>query len=67
MDFVSFTENTGLTDILIDATGLQAGQKYTLSFESFDNNSNVKSALKTDVIEITIVEGIEEEIEEVIE
>ena len=38
-----------------------APEVYTLEFESFDANSNVKSALKTDTIEITI-EAVEEEI-----
>ena len=46
---------------MIDATELEAGEKHALTFESFDTNSQVQSALKTDSIEIIVEE--EEEVE----
>ena len=51
--------------MIIDATEVAAGV-YPLEIESFDANSNVRSALKTDIIELTIEEplSIEELVEE---
>ena len=46
--------------MMIDASGVAPGT-YSVEIESFDSNSNVKSTLKTDFIEITIDEAEEEE------
>ena len=53
MSFVSFSEKFGTTELTIDATEVPPGV-YTLYIESFDANSNIQSALKTDSIEVTV-------------
>ena len=42
--------------MLIDATGVELGD-YTVTLESFDSLSSVKSALKTDIITVTVEEA----------
>ena len=56
LSFVSFAVNasTSSSDLIIDAIELPPGV-YSLAFESYDTNSNVKSALKTDTIEIIVI------------
>ena len=53
LSFISFTEKTGVTDVIIYSSG-EAPGVYTIHIESFDANSNVQSTLKTDIIEITV-------------
>ena len=53
LNFISFTEKTGVTEVTIDSSGVALGV-YTIYIESFDANSNVQSALKTDMIEVTM-------------
>ena len=49
LDFVTFVEHDGHTDVVFDAANLVSGQQYTLILESFDSNSNGDMAtLKTD-------------------
>ena len=55
LSFVSFAVNASSSDLIIDAIELPPGV-YSLTFESYDTNSNVKSALKTDTIEIIVEE-----------
>ena len=55
-DFVIFYEKENHTDLSIDGEGITPGT-YNLIIESFDSNSNVQSALKTDTIQINIVAG----------
>lgn len=61
--FVSFAEESDHTKVIVDGLALTAaaGTEYTLVIESFDTNSNgVESTLKTDSIEILIIDPIEE-------
>ena len=56
--FVSFAEETGFTDVLIDGSTLATGTEHVLVLESFNINSKgVESALKTDTVTITVVES----------
>ena len=55
-DFVIFDEKENHTDLSIDGEGITPGT-YNLIIESFDSNSNVQSALKTDTMQINIVAG----------
>ena len=57
LKFISFDEeaSTDSTTISIDATGLQV-EEHELSFESYNDLSNVKATLKTDTIALRIVE-----------
>ena len=49
---MTLIEQTGQTQVDIDAKGVEPGE-YKLTLESFDQNSSVYSTLKTD--EITII------------
>ena len=60
LSFVSFAEKAVSTEVFIDPRGVAPGV-YTLYIESFDANSNVYSTLRTDIIELTIEEGLPEE------
>ena len=53
---MTLTEIGSSTDVEIDSNGVDPGV-YTVQIESFDNNSNIKSTLKTDTIEITVAAG----------
>ena len=53
LSFVSFAEKAVSTAVSIDSYGVAPGV-YTIYIESFDANSNVKSTLKTDMIEVTL-------------
>ena len=45
--------------MIIDTTGLEAGEEHTLVLQSFDQASNgVESTLKTDSITIVIIESV---------
>lgn len=44
------------TKLILTAVGLEISS-YTLVLESFDNNSSVKSVLRTDTLTIKIVAG----------
>ena len=48
------TENSGLTEVTIDATTLTEGQTYEFTFESFDLAGGVYSTLMTETISIVI-------------
>ena len=52
---MTFTEQTGQTIVRFDAKDVQPAE-YKLSLESFDQNSSVKSTLKTDEIIIYVVD-----------
>ena len=54
LSFVTVTQKSSSTDILVDTTGVDSGA-YTLILESFNTLSIAKSALKTDTIEITVI------------
>ena len=58
LEFISFQEMTGATDVIIDGQLPGLGE-YTLTLESFNTLSNVKSALKTDKINIIVTEPTE--------
>ena len=49
LSFVSFEENSGATEVLIDTSGVDEGE-YSMVLESFNTLSLAKSALKTDII-----------------
>ena len=53
IEFVTLTEQSDSTDVIIDTTGVSAGE-YTLMLESFNTLSIAKSALKKDTITITV-------------
>ena len=55
LSFVTLTEHSGQTIVNIDAKDLQVAE-YKLILESFDQNSSVKSTLKTDEITIRIID-----------
>ena len=57
LSFVSFSSEAELTNVILDTTGVPAGE-YNLVLESFDMNSNgdVPATLKTDTIEIVVQE-----------
>ena len=54
LEFVTLTEQSGSTDVIIDTTGVAAGD-YTLTLESFNTLSLAKSALKTDTMTISVL------------
>ena len=51
---MTLTEQTGQTLVNIDAKDIQSAE-YRLILESFDQNSSVKSTLRTDEITINFV------------
>ena len=51
---MTFTEESSQTLVRINAEHIQPGE-YSLVLESFDLNSSVKSALKTDLIVIKVL------------
>ena len=58
LSFVSFENNavSASTNVIIDTTGLTTGE-HTMVLQSFDENSDgVESTLKTDTIQIIIIE-----------
>ena len=54
LSFVSFEEQNSETIVTIDATGVEEGDAYDLTLESFNTLSTAKSALKTDLIKLTV-------------
>ena len=50
---VTITRDSSESVVIIDSSGLSIGT-HDLVIESFDDNSSVKSALKTDLIQITV-------------
>ena len=55
LSFVTLTEQSDQTLVNIDATGVQPAE-YSLILESFDQNSSVKSTLRTDEITIHVID-----------
>ena len=58
LDWVSIVQQTGASDVVIDATkiGLAVGD-YQITLEAFDGVSSVGSALKTDTVTIHVTEA----------
>ena len=54
LPFVTFTEQSDSTDVVINTTGVDPGE-YSLTLESFNTLSLAQSALKTDSMTITVV------------
>ena len=50
---MSITRDSSESILTVDTTGLAIGT-YELVIESYDDNSSVKSALKTDIIQIIV-------------
>ena len=58
LSFVSLVPQTGQTEVVIDATDLRVGEQYELVLISYDQNSTVGSTLKTDTIQIMVLEQL---------
>ena len=56
LEFISFQEMTEATDVIIDGQLTGLGE-YTLTLESFNTLSSVKSTLRTDKINIIVKES----------
>ena len=53
-DWISIAPATGSSDVVIDATFLEEVGEYEITFESYDANSSVGSALKTDKLTVKV-------------
>ena len=54
IDWVTFQSFSGHNIIKFEPTTKTEAKSYVITFESFDNNGTVKSALKTDKITVTV-------------
>ena len=55
LDFVTITNQESSSIISIDSAGKKPGESFEVVLESFNTLSNVKSALKTDVMVVNVV------------
>ena len=54
LSFVTLINQSGTTEVFIDAIGVVTGDDYELVLQSFNALTTVQSSLKTDIIEVTV-------------